>query len=1011
MIGIISGLLPFAMTTHAAITLDGSMGPKKVLTGPNYTIGENLGTLKGDNLFESFGKFDLLAGESATFTGKAGIENIIGRVTGGSLSSIDGLIRCTIDGADLFLLNPYGVMFGPNASLDVKGSFHVSTADYLKFSDGGRFYADLAKSSVLSVASPEAFGFLSSNPAGISIKGSTLQVGSGYTLSVVGGNIDISGGNLYAPGGRINLVSVASPGEVVFNAPDMGVGSFGSLGNITMSNGAAVSTGGTAGGTVFIRGGQLKITSTADSLSEIDSTTLGNSNGSAVGIDINLRDKLILYGGQIFALTYGAGRTGDIKISAGSVQVGGDPINSTNTGIGNFSVASGRCGNVEITAGSLLVNDGAYVENYVTGAGAGGNIGLNVGNLQLQNGSVIFAGSGGQGKGGNLKVSANDVLLSGNSSVGALTSATNDGGHLGVATKTLEILDGAYLFSITSGTGNGGNVDVKADSIFIQGSSTPNIFTGIIASSTNSGKGGNINVVSSGDLQMTNYADLQASTFGTGDCGSITVRTGSLEVMDASRIISNAIYGPGIGKAGNIYVTSKNILMSGLQHSTDPFGADATGIFGENQDGPGGLVSITSNSLVITNRAGISTSSYGKGLGGNVNINASDLQLLNGSQIIAGAFGSGNGGEVNITAGRLLISGVNPEPFVSSFYGGEQLAISSIGSQAALSGGNAGSVNITAGNLQLVDGGQISTTTFGAGNGGDISVKAGTTFISGTNTALKQFLMAQGTDATSADNAASSSIWANTNTFYLGDKASGNAGNVSIQSGMLQLQDHGLISAGTNGPGAGGNITIESADVQLTNGALITAESSGSGNAGSISIAAGDTFIMRNSSVITEAAMSDGGNISISAGNMFRLIDSTISTSVNGGPGTVGGNIIIDPDFLILQNSKIIAEAYEGRGGNIQITAGLYLADPNSIVDASSALGINGAVDIRAPIADLSGMVTPLPSEFVSASELLKESCEVRARSGKKTSSFVIRGRDGLPVEPGGFLPSPSSWE
>ena len=115
----------------------------------------------------------------------------------------------------LFLLKPSGIFFGAGHRLDVKGSFHASTADYLRFSDGGVFYADPAKTSVLSVASPEVFGFLSSNPAGISIQGSTLQVPTGNTLSIVGGNIDITGFpnsySLYAPSGRVNVASVMFP--------------------------------------------------------------------------------------------------------------------------------------------------------------------------------------------------------------------------------------------------------------------------------------------------------------------------------------------------------------------------------------------------------------------------------------------------------------------------------------------------------------------------------------------------------------------------------------------------------------------------------------------------------------------------------------------------------------------------------------------------------------------------------------------------------------------------------
>ena len=138
--------------SHAQITLDGSLGPRGPLTGPNYRIGADVGQIRGGNLFHSFGEFNVPTGGSATFTGPPTIANIVGRVTGGQRSFIDGLLRSEIAGADLFLLNPSGVMFGPNASLEVRGSFHVSTADLLRFTDGANFFANLGQESVLTVA-------------------------------------------------------------------------------------------------------------------------------------------------------------------------------------------------------------------------------------------------------------------------------------------------------------------------------------------------------------------------------------------------------------------------------------------------------------------------------------------------------------------------------------------------------------------------------------------------------------------------------------------------------------------------------------------------------------------------------------------------------------------------------------------------------------------------------------------------------------------------------------------
>jgi filamentous hemagglutinin family protein len=141
----VSALLLGSLPTlsQAQITLDGSLGPRGSLQGPHYTIPNTVGQMRGPNLFHSFGQFNLSRDERATFTGPSGIQNILSRVTGGSSSIIDGLIQSQISGANLYLLNPSGVLFGPNASLDISGSFHVSTADYLRFADGARFSAHL----------------------------------------------------------------------------------------------------------------------------------------------------------------------------------------------------------------------------------------------------------------------------------------------------------------------------------------------------------------------------------------------------------------------------------------------------------------------------------------------------------------------------------------------------------------------------------------------------------------------------------------------------------------------------------------------------------------------------------------------------------------------------------------------------------------------------------------------------------------------------------------------------
>src|SRR5262249_31932014 len=160
-------------------------------------------------------QFNGRAGESATFTGPVSTSNVITRVTGSKASSIDGLIdtRSSMPSANFFLINPNGVMVGPNARLDAGGSFHAGTADYIRFADGQKFFASLSANSSFTVAEPVAFGFLGPTTTSISIRGGDLSVDSGKTLSFIGGLPLFTAGTLQAPGGLVQLVA-ARKGEV-----------------------------------------------------------------------------------------------------------------------------------------------------------------------------------------------------------------------------------------------------------------------------------------------------------------------------------------------------------------------------------------------------------------------------------------------------------------------------------------------------------------------------------------------------------------------------------------------------------------------------------------------------------------------------------------------------------------------------------------------------------------------------------------------------------------------------
>ena len=196
------------------ITPDLTLGTTVTPSGNIFNI--NGGTIKGTNQFHSFGQFSVGTGDIASFNGPANatIQNILSRVTGGTRSEIDGTLRSTISGANLYLLNPSGILFGPNAQLDVSGSFHATTANYIGLADGVRFNAvPSSADNLLTTAPPSAFGFLTSNPAPIDVlRGgldfnlgqlNVLNVPDGKTLSLVGGPINLGAAEQRDANGQI----------------------------------------------------------------------------------------------------------------------------------------------------------------------------------------------------------------------------------------------------------------------------------------------------------------------------------------------------------------------------------------------------------------------------------------------------------------------------------------------------------------------------------------------------------------------------------------------------------------------------------------------------------------------------------------------------------------------------------------------------------------------------------------------------------------------------------------
>jgi len=1016
---------PGSAAVQAEVTFDGSLGgPTGSMSGPTYEITSDWGTLSGDNLFHSFGQFNILTDQMATFSGPSNVTNIIGRVTGGA-SSIDGTICSTIEGANLYLLNPFGIMFGPNATLDLTGSFHVSTGDFIRFADGEVFYTDPARESVLAITHPSAFGFLDYSPSPVSIQGSMLQVPDGQTLSIIGGDITLSGPaleespTLGAHGGRVDVVSVASPGEVVPNLAGelqgIDVSSFSSLGSISIVNGADIVADGNGGGTIFIRGGRLVMEmSDPEDASVICAHNIGDEDAANQVIDIQIDGELLLTGGLVEASGYGMGRAADIRIGAGDMIIGdifasGEPFA---TGIGSRAWDAGDGGNIEVTADNLTVTNWGSISTFTQGEGDGGNITLDIrGDLKILDNGLIYTNGDNYwlidpGDTGDLSITAGNILLAGSGDTTGLFCQASGGnsGDFFISTGDLRIEGAAEISNSTFSFGEGGLLNIEADSIHISGS--PFYSTGIFSNTWGSGQGGDLNI-SSGFVELDSRASIESGTIdggwagsGTGNAGNLSIETETLVLRNGSFITAGGLMGAG-GDSGHVSIVATDILIEGFESSPNPFSSDATGIFNSNIDGKCGDISIDTETLTLNQRGTVSTQSMCAGVGGDIFIDFIGMEVLDGSTIAAGTSGSGAGGSIELAGGHLMLSGVNDQPF-TDITGKTNLASSSISSQATGAlGGEAGDLTIHVDKIEILDGAQLTTTTFGPGNGGNIEVTAEEILLSGRNADLAAFHGETGEDTPIGGSA----IYTNTDCSRLGDLAIGDAGDISLSAKNIVIEDGAVLYTGSNTSGKGGDINMTAGESVTLSDGWILSTASGTGDAGNISINAGENLISKGGLVSTEAIQSSGGSIAIHVNDLMYLLDAEVTTSVQQGDANAG-NITIDPEFVVLNNSRIVANAYGGAGGNILIVADVFLADPFSVVDASSTLGIDGEVDIQAPYRYISEGMVPLSEDFTDPITLLRESCMARATGGRY-SSLVVAGPDGFPLLPGHLLPSP----
>jgi filamentous hemagglutinin family protein len=820
-----------AHCASAQITPDATLPNNSIVTPSGNTINITGGTQAGSNLFHSFKDFSVPTGSEGFFNNGVDIANIISRVTGGLGSSIDGLIRAN-GTANLFLINPNGIVFGPNARLNIGGSFIGSTASSLKFADGTEFSAtNPGATPLLTISVPLGLQF-GSNPKEIEVKGPGhefsyekdiieysngsktrepapllntsvvgLNVEVGKTLALVGGNVSISGGVLKSPAGRIEIGSVGS-NQAVSLVPieqgwKLGYEAGTSFADIRFSGKSFIGATGDNGGAIAVAGRNINISSE----SIVRSDTVGNSNGQQISI---LGDAIAVDRSTIGANTSSSGNSGQIKLEANNITF------KNNGGAGTQATASGKAGDITLIAkNSFVASNQSGLGSKTLGAGNGGVINVEANSVRLEEGSGFGATSFSNGGVGEINIKVGDLVIR-NSGIGNESSSGSNGGKINIDANSFQ-LENAGISSITGkdSTGNGGEI--------------------------------NINVAGSFALNSSN---INANSSGTGNAGTISITAQNVE-MEKGIIQSNT---DNSGKSGNISI-----------NATDSFRVVDAGITA-NSSGTGnaGTVSISAKNDLQIERAGIESIASDSGKSGNISINATDSFGLSNGVIKANSYGTGDAGTISITAKNVQIEpgGINSIASNSGRSGNifinatDSFGLSNGGVITANSygTGDAGTISITAKNVQIEESAEVNSNTQNIGKAGEIN-----------------FNVADSFDLKSAS--------INTNT-----SGEANGGKIYISAKKLQMQDASIRSNASN-TGRGGDIDLQIGNLLLLRRqdtqSSISTTATGSGNGGNITINVPNGFIVtvpnENSDITANAFSGGGGKITITSLSNFGI--------------------------------------------------------------------------------------------------------------------------------------------
>ena len=691
------GTAEIAVAQSSPIVSDGTLAVPSVVTSVTSTVtsggqsprtGYDItgGTRSGSNLFHSFDRFSVPSGQTAIFTTDNGVQNVITRVTGGLRSQIDGAIQAS---GNLFLINPSGITFGKDASLNVTGSFFATTAPVLRFADGVEFSADRTIAPILSVNVPVGIQW-NAQPSGSIENFGNLIVPDSLTLIAP----QIKFENASASAAQLKI---QAPESLILNSSGLTTSNGGELsiqvGDLMAQNSRIVSSYFTVPqntiGTLLIKGtGSLLF----DKLTQVEASSYAATDGNTIyiqGKSIDLRN-----GSRLISQHFGtAGNAGTITLKAADgirlSKPNGDTANFTTIASSTFVGSGSRSGDINLVASDISLRDLALIQTSAFRSNQ------RTGNIRVQartsldiDYSVVNIFDFSDQPSGSIYIDAPILNILNGSTVNSDISRGGMAGDivLNAQDRLLVSGKGTAISSGTTGPGNSGNIKISGDRVEV----TANAF--VSSNTSASGRGGDISL-DGRELLITDGAQIRSIATGAGSSGNITVNG-----RDRITIIGSGEYDPRakflIDGINTITASIQYIPASQLPPGSDPNGAVI--IINPLYSPEPFIIPSTLSLLLITSFTGINANSSGAGAAGNISLQAPTIDIKSLSLVSNVVVGIGDSARVSIQARDL------------------NLIYSTIFSSSIRSK-NGGTIDITADKLNLKNGSILASTVDGDG--------------------------------------------------------------------------------------------------------------------------------------------------------------------------------------------------------------------------------------------------------------------------------------------------------